>query len=160
MSDTARTVEDFRPVETLQVVQMWRESFEYAIGVKDPHLIDDQIAYFRDEVMARNQLRVVKSAGQIVAFMASNAEAIAQLYVRVGHHRRGIGRLLLDLAKHESSGSLSLFTFARNTIACDFYESQGFVASQRGFEATWQLEDVRYVWRRPSSAPPPEHWQA
>jgi ribosomal protein S18 acetylase RimI-like enzyme len=54
------------------------------------------------------------------------------------------------LAKARSSGSLWLYTFARNAIACRFYEKHGFVVAERGFEPHWRLEDVKYVWTGPS----------
>ena len=41
---------------------------------------------------------------------------------------------------------LSLYTFVRNVRACRFYERHGFVVVARGFEPTWQLEDVKYHW--------------
>ena len=85
-------------------------------------------------------------SSQLVGFVASSAESVSQLHVRVGFHRQGIGTALLSLAKARSSGSLWLYTFARNRNACSFYESQGFTVIERGFEQVWQLEDVKYGW--------------
>lgn len=146
-------IEDFRPSDLNALVRMWRESFEHGVGITDPNPLEDQVAYFELEVRQKNhRVRVAREAERIVGFLASNAESVAQLHVRVGHHRRGIGRHLLDLAKLDSAGTLWLFTFARNTNACAFYESQGFKVIQRGFEPTWQLEDVKYGWVRSESA--------
>jgi RimJ/RimL family protein N-acetyltransferase len=47
-----------------------------------------------------------------------------------------------------SVGSLWLYTFARNERARRFYERNGFAAVAFGYEPFWQLEDVRYEWRR------------
>ncbi len=139
-------IQDFRSVDVDAVVRMWRESFEYGVGVVDPHPIAAQIEYFWSEISPRNRVRVARLADQIVGVLAANTESVNLLYVRVGFHRRGLGKQLLQLAKTESSGSLWLFTFARNTNACAFYESQGFVVVQRGFEPFWQLEDVKFNW--------------
>ena len=81
-------------------------------------------------------------------FLASDAESISQLHVRVVCLREGIGSRLVELAKSRSSGSLWLFTFARNAVARRFYEHHGFTAIAHGFEPTWQLEDVKYRWER------------
>jgi ribosomal protein S18 acetylase RimI-like enzyme len=70
-----------------------------------------------------------------------------QLYVRVGCQRQGIGTRMLDWAKSRSTGSLWLYTFAQNLVACAFYERNGFRVAARGFEPNWGLDDVRYVWR-------------
>ena len=145
-------VEDFQPDDLQPLAKMWRESFEYGVGIVDPHPIEAQIAYFEKEVRPNNRVRLAKQDGLIVGFLASNPESVAQLYVRVGHHRLGIGGRLLGIAKAESHGSLWLFTFAQNTNACTFYESQGFTVAERGFEPMWQLADVKYSWFSAASA--------
>jgi ribosomal protein S18 acetylase RimI-like enzyme len=94
-------------------------------------------------------VRVVWSRGELVAFMAATPESITLLHVKVSHIGRGIGTQLLRLAQAESSGSLWLYTFKRNEHACRFYEHHGFKVASRGFEPTWQLEDVKYIWARP-----------
>jgi ribosomal protein S18 acetylase RimI-like enzyme len=55
-------------------------------------------------------------------------------------------------AKAGSTGSLWLYTFARNVRACRFYEKHGFVAVEHGFESHWQLEDIKYSWSASSKA--------
>lgn len=143
-------IEDFQSDDMQPLARMWRESFEHGVGIVDPHPLEAQIAHFEREVRPHHRVRVARRDGLIVGFLASNAESVSQLYVRVGHHRLGIGRRLLDIAKAGSQGSLWLFTFARNTNACAFYESQGFTVAERGFEPMWQLDDVKYAWSRPA----------
>jgi ribosomal protein S18 acetylase RimI-like enzyme len=93
------------------------------------------------------------SDGQLVGFVAASAESVAQCHVRVGWQRRGIGTRLLDWAKAQSGGSLWLYTFARNQGAQAFYASNGFEVTERGFEATWQLDDVKLAWSAATSHP-------
>jgi len=45
---------------------MWRASFEEAVGIIDPHPIEEQRAYFVREVPPLNTIRVAKSRGQVV----------------------------------------------------------------------------------------------
>ena len=61
-------------------------------------------------------------------------------------------KALLDWAKKRSSGSLQLYTFARNRMARAFYERHGFVLERQAFEPHWQLDDVLYRWQEPVSA--------
>ncbi len=145
-------IDDFETADTESLVRMWRESFEYGVGIVDPNPLEGQATYFRNEVLPHYRVRIARSGREMVGFIASNDESVAQLHVRVSNIRQGIGTSLLDLAKAESSGSLWLFTFAKNTRACAFYESQGFSVAQRSFEPTWQLDDVKYVWTRCDSA--------
>ena len=141
---------DFNPEDSRAVVDMWRASFEFGVGIKDPHPIEDQAAYLEERILPLNRVRVAWEGSTIVGFLASSQESIAQLYVRVENIGQGIGTQFVNLAKAESSGSLWLYTFAQNTRGCRFYERHGFVEVDRGFEPTWQLPDVKYRWRAPT----------
>lgn len=129
------------------LVPMWRESFEFGVGVTNPHSLAEQRAYFLGTVLPAHRVTLALVDGQLAGFVAASHDSIAQLYVRVGLHGRGIGSTLLRIAQAGSGGSLWLYAFARNVRACRFYEKHGFVAVARGFEPHWQLDDVRYEWR-------------
>jgi ribosomal protein S18 acetylase RimI-like enzyme len=144
------TLTEFDPAATDALLPMWRASFEHGMGLVDPHPIAAQADYFRTQILPQNRVRLAWSGTELVGFMASTPESVTQLFVRVAHIGQGIGSALLRLAQAESSGSLWLFTFPRNTRACRFYERHGFTVAARGFEPFWQLEDVKYVWVRPS----------
>ena len=126
---------------------MWRASFERGVGIVDPHPLGEQRAYFLSEVLPRHDVRLALRDGELVGFVAASRDSVAQLYVRVGCQREGIGTLMLDWAKAQSVGSLWLMTFARNRGARAFYARHGFVETAHGFEPFWQLDDVRLAWR-------------
>ncbi|MGZ5267985.1 MAG: N-acetyltransferase family protein [Caldimonas sp.] len=132
------------------LLRMWRESFEFGVGITDPHPLSEQREYFVSRVLPDNEVTLALVSSQLVGFVAASEESVSQLHVRVGFHRRGIGSALLALAKARSSGTLWLYTFARNVNACRFYEEQGFVVVERGFEPHWKLEDVKYAWSAPT----------
>jgi GNAT superfamily N-acetyltransferase len=128
---------------------MWRAAFEHGVGVRDPHSLAEQRDYFVQQVLPGHEVRLALAGDELLGFVAASPASVAQLHVRVGRHRLGIGTRLLDWAKAQSQGDLWLYAFQRNVVACAFYERGGFVATQRGFEPTWQLADVRYEWHRP-----------
>lgn len=135
-----------------ELVRMWRESFEFGVGVADPHPIAEQSQYLITKLIPNNTVRIAMSDGKLVGFIAATRDSISQLYVRKGNHRCGVGAQLLDWAKAQSSGSLWLYTFARNAVARAFYEKHGFRIVARGFEPTWQLADLRYEWKAQRAA--------
>jgi ribosomal protein S18 acetylase RimI-like enzyme len=135
----------------IELVPLWRESFEHGVGIVDTHSIAEQTRYLLDEVAPHNEIRVAFLGSRMAGFVAATPESIAQLYVRRDLHGRGIGTRLLEWAKAQSGGSLWLHTFARNTAARAFYERHGFTIVARGFEPSWQLDDLRYEWNRPQS---------
>jgi ribosomal protein S18 acetylase RimI-like enzyme len=130
-----------------ELIIMWRDSFEAAVGITDWHPIEAQKAFFLTQVLPQHEVRVALLGARVVGFVAASRESVSQLYVRRGFQRSGLGTRLLDWAKAQSGGSLWLYTFARNRAACAFYERSGFVGIGRGLEEHWQLEDVKYEWR-------------
>lgn len=138
----------FRPEHTKELLRMWRESFEHGVGVVDPHSFEEQERYLMETVVPANEVRVAFEGGRMVGFVAAHAGKVDQLYVRKGQHRRRIGSRLLEWAKDQSGGSLSLFTFERNSVARAFYEKHGFHIVARGHEAGWNLPDLEYRWSR------------
>ena len=145
---SAVTLEAYRPEDLEELIPMWRESFEHGVGIVDGHPIEEQRAHFLDDVLPKCTVLVARLDGRLVGFIAASPDSIRQLYVRKGLHRQGIGSRMLQWAMDQSGGSLWLYTFARNAVACAFYERHGFRVAARGHEPNWKLDDVRYEWSR------------
>jgi ribosomal protein S18 acetylase RimI-like enzyme len=141
-------IRPFEPQQARELVALWRASFEHGVGVKDHHPIEEQLAYFVEQVLPNNSVRVVVDGSELVAFMASTPESVSQLYVRIANIGQGIGSQLLALAKAESAGSLWLYTFAQNHHARRFYERSGFREVERESQNMYKLEAIKYMWRR------------
>ncbi|OGA18724.1 MAG: hypothetical protein A3I63_07025 [Betaproteobacteria bacterium RIFCSPLOWO2_02_FULL_66_14] len=147
MKDRAHcTLVEYDSARLDELVRMWRASFEAGVGIVDPNPIADQKRFFLEKILPLNTVRLAIREGELLGFVATSADSISQLFVRVGYQREGIGSAMLEWAKDRSVGSLWLYTFARNAGARAFYERHGFVAVAQGFEPIWQLEDVRYQW--------------
>ena len=142
----AINIVEFDAARTDELVRMWRESFEFGVGVVNPHPFEDQREGFVSNVLSNNAVRMALLDDKLVGFIAATRESITHLYVRIGHHHHGIGTQLLAWAKAQSDGKLWLYAFARNVIARTFYEKHGFGIVARGFESTWQLDDIKYEW--------------
>ena len=140
-------IEEFSASHANELIELWRESFEFGVGVKDPHPIEEHTQFLLTQVVPNNAVRVAFLEDRMVGFIAATPTSVSQLFVRVGFHRQGIGSQLLDWAKGQSSGSLWLYTFERNAMAQAFYERHGFSIAARGHEPFWDLDDIRYEWK-------------
>lgn len=104
--------------------------------------------HFRNAVIPENQLWVYELDHMPVAFLGIEKDFLDRLYVARQHHRRGIGKTLLDFAKTISPKHLWLYTHVANKMARAFYEKNGFVAEKFGVSPPPESEpDVEYHWR-------------
>jgi GNAT superfamily N-acetyltransferase len=143
---------DYEPSRAREIVELWRASFEYGVGIKDPYPIESQLEFFLREVAPHCRVRLSVEGAELLGFMASTPSTLDHLYVRVSNLSQGIGSCLLELAKSESSGSLSLHAFAQNHRACRFYEHHGFKEVERESKNMYKIEAIKYVWLKAESA--------
>lgn len=143
-------VTTFKPGHTHDVVSLWRDSMQEAIGIPPVHTFESQ-AFFLNHILPETHEIYVALSNETrlpVAFVAINDSEINQLYVHRKFQSMGIGSQLLAMAKQQSSGRLSLRTFENNIRAQQFYERHGFVAIGGDAENEEGLPDILYEWRR------------
>lgn len=109
---------------------------------------EDQI-YFREQVFPKCDIWGAFDETTLVGILAFRQDWIDQLYVLPGAQRRGIGTVLLEIARIAYS-SLNAWTFQRNTVARYFYESRGFLKIKEtdGSENAEKEPDILYFWSR------------
>jgi GNAT superfamily N-acetyltransferase len=90
---------------------------------------------------------IVERGGDVVAMMTLAGSDIDQLYVAPDHQHRGVGTMLIELARELSPGELYLWTFGSNTRARRFYEALGFVVvGMSDGDNEEGAPDLRYRW--------------
>jgi len=145
-------VREYRPDDFDALTIVWRISREKSLPDfqrEKGHFFYEDRDYFREHILGNNQVWVVESGRQPVAFMAINNDFIDQFYVDPGFQRRGIGKTMLNFARERSPEHLWLFTLQINAGARAFYEKNGFVAEKFGISPPPENEpDVEYHWRR------------
>ncbi len=149
----------YRPEYALEIVKMWRLSFQRALAIREHNELDDLSGHldaFTRIDPAHLVVLMETTTSQIVAFMAHRPGWVDQLYVHVDWQGQGFGSQLLNQAKAASAEGLQLYTFQRNHNAQAFYLAQGFREVQRGFagayENPWatsqeELADILYAWQ-------------
>jgi putative acetyltransferase len=116
----------------------------------DLHTPEEDLAFFRDRVLARREVWVdTDGNGTVVAFCGLSEGWIEHFYVAPSHQGRGVGSRLLRHAMARQP-SFRLWTFQRNAPARRFYEKHGFIAVQEsdGCRNEEKEPDVLYAWSR------------
>lgn len=129
-----------------QTVKMWRASKEQAIDQKEIHDFENHVYFLNHILPEQFQIDLALIDEDVVGMIAYNDREISQLYIHLEYQGIGIGRTLLDKAKAQSSGKLTLYTFEVNEKAQRFYENQGFEIINRGHENEENLPDIQYEW--------------
>nr|WP_139378430.1 GNAT family N-acetyltransferase [Mesobacillus jeotgali] len=125
---------------------MWRNSKEQAIGQKEKHSFENHIHFLNHLLPEQFQIDIALSEDEVVGLIAYSNNEISQLYIHIDYQGCGIGQILLDRAKKQSCGRLTLFTFEINEKAHRFYEKNGFTIVGRGHENEEDLPDIEYEW--------------
>ncbi|MCM3618594.1 GNAT family N-acetyltransferase [Sutcliffiella horikoshii] len=130
-----------------QTVIMWRDSKYGAIGQRELHSFESHVN-FLNHILSKDFTVELATVGEkVVGMIAYNRSQIDQLYIHNGYQNAGIGRKLLERAKVQSNGALTLFTFEVNEKAQRFYEKHGFVIIGRGSDNEENLPDIQYEWK-------------
>lgn len=136
----------YEPKYAEQTVTMWRASKELAIGQKEIHSYEEHV-YFLNHILPKQyRIDLALLDENVAGMIAYNECEISQLYIHKDYQGMGIGQRLLNKAKAQSSGRLSLFTFEINKKAQRFYEKHGFKIVGRGHENEENLPDIQYEW--------------
>lgn len=134
------------------MAEVWIRSYAAALPtVRRAHSDDEVRAWFAAVIVPMRESWVAVAEQRIVGLLVLSETEIEQLYLEPGWRGRGIGDLLVGLAKERRPGGLTLCTFQVNTPARRFYERHGFAETARtdGSDNEEREPDVRYTWRRP-----------
>ncbi len=129
-------------------VRMWRESKERAISQKEIHSFEDHVFFLNNILNRGNEIYIATDNNKVIGIIAFNGNEINQLYIHNDYQGKGLGKKLLDMAKINSKGRLTLYTFEVNHKAQRFYERNGFKIIGRGHENEENLDDIKYEWVR------------
>lgn len=137
--------------DVAEIARVFRESFQATLPfLPTLHTAEEDFAYFKEQVLTRNDVFVAKNSNEkIVGFIAFNEAWVNHLYLLPSSTKKGIGKRLLNEAKRKSE-SLMLWAFQKNQNARDFYLSQGFkiVKETDGSENEEKEPDILMEWTK------------
>lgn len=126
-------------------LRAWRATFTFPPAHPD----DDVRRWLATEMLPRTETWVATEAGgRVVAFLSISTTMVEQLYVDPDWIGRGLGSVLLDIAKERRPDGLELWCFQVNHRARRFYGAHGFRAVFFGGGAgnEERQPDIRYAW--------------
>ena len=127
-------IRPYRDEDREAVAKLWLDSWR-STGLSIARLATEAGNYDRigRELAAGWQAHLAWDGDQLVGFLALKPATgcLDQLFVAPEAQGRGIGRLLLDLAKDTLPRGLWLRTAEDNHRACRFYERTGFRRSEQ-----------------------------
>lgn len=141
-------VSKYNPKYAEQTVEMWRESKERAIGQAEIHSFESHLYFLKHILSEQYQIDLAFIDEKVVGMIAYSETEISQLYIHIDYQGMGIGQTLLNKAKAQASGKLTVYTFEVNQNAQRFYEKNGFEMIGRGHENEENLPDIQYEWKR------------
>ena len=132
--------------------ELWLRARRAAVGAIPPptHTDAEVRSWFSTRVALELELWLAESEhGELLGILVLDDESIDQLYVDPANTGRGIGRLLLTVAKSERPNGLQLWTFVSNCGAQRFYERHGFIEIRRtnGTDNEEHSPDILYAYR-------------
>jgi chorismate mutase/GNAT superfamily N-acetyltransferase len=97
---------------------------------------------------AEREIWVAESGGEVVGYLVLDPEWLDSLYVRPDLTGRGIGTVLLDLAKSLRPDGFGLWVFESNVRAQAFYARHGLVPVRRtdGSDNEERAPDIEMAW--------------
>jgi len=138
--------------DTNAAADLWLRARRAAIGAIPPpiHTDDEVRLWFTSHVARKLELWLAESEhGHLLGILVLDGKWIDQLYVDPANTGRGIGCLLLDMAKRERPNGLQLWTFVSNRGAQRFYKRHGFVQIRRtsGTHNEERSPDILFAFR-------------
>ncbi|HZX07591.1 GNAT family N-acetyltransferase [Kribbella sp.] len=151
-------VRPLEPSDTAAAAEVWWRA-RHADGSQLPpaiHTAEQVAGWFADVLLPDGETWVALDEDRIVAVLTLDGDDLDQLYVAPEAAGRGVGSVLVDLAKDLRPGGLALWTFQTNLRAQSFYRRHGFREVRRtdGSANEERAPDVRMVWgKHPESDP-------
>jgi ribosomal protein S18 acetylase RimI-like enzyme len=119
------------------------------------HSDEDIYLWVREELLLIEQVMVAEEDGVIIGVMSlvkkEEIGLIKQLYILPTAVGRGIGTLMVEMAKSILGSPIQLYTFQENIRARQFYEGHGFRAIEfiNGSDNEENCPAIRYEWKEP-----------
>jgi GNAT superfamily N-acetyltransferase len=149
---TELTVRPAEPADAHPIADLYTEARIRAVPQMPPalHTNEEDRAYVARRLTQDDVTMWVAERGtELVGFATCTPSWLDSLYVRPDLVGRGVGTVLLDVAKATHPDGFELWVFESNTGARRFYERHGLVEVERtdGSGNEEKSPDIKLAWR-------------
>lgn len=125
----------YRPADLADVLAAWAAASRLAHDFLDAAFLAEERERLARQWLPSSDTTVATGpGGGVVGFVSLVGAEVGGLFVHPDHHRRGIGRALMDHAVATVEGAVELDVFDANMIGRAFYRTYGFVEVGRGVD--------------------------
>lgn len=138
------------PGDAGALTEIWLAAFAAALPtVRTVHSAAEVRRWMGEVVIARQETWVADIDGSPAGFVSLTGDDVDQLYLAPDRRGQGLGDLLIEKAKAQRPGGLSLWTFQVNEPAYRFYLRHGFREVERtdGEHNEEREPDIRMRWQ-------------
>lgn len=115
----------YEPSDLEEVIEVWKAASRLAHPFLDTAFLEREQREIEQTHIPQAETWVYEEGGHVVGFIALLENEVGGLFVSPAHHRRGLGRALMNHARSTRSW-LELSVFEENGLGREFYESYGF----------------------------------
>ena len=134
-------IRELKPADLDRVMDIWLTGNLDAHGFLPREYWLSQRAVVRAALQRTSVYCAVDTNGKVQGFIGLTGNYVNGLFVDRRHRRQGIGRQLIDFAKHRTD-QLELDAYRQNENAVRFYRQQGFLPVHQS------TDEIRMRWKK------------
>ncbi|MDJ0718308.1 MAG: GNAT family N-acetyltransferase [Prochloraceae cyanobacterium] len=136
-------IREYKQEDLDDLLSTWTAASEIA----HPFLTKEFLGKERENIakvyLPNTQTWVCEEDGFVVGFVSLLGNEVGALFVHPKHHRKGIGRSLMDKVRALGGGQLFVEVFAANKMGRGFYSKYGFEPIEHKLHKQTNLELIR-----------------
>jgi putative acetyltransferase len=135
-------IRKYQDTDLNELLEAWYSASKVAHHFLDKAFFKQEREAIASVYLPVSETWVFEEGGKVISFISLLENEVGGLFVHADHHRKGIGKQLMDFAAN-LKGALVLDVFEENGIGRTFYKKYGFVEVETFFDKETQQNQVR-----------------
>ncbi len=135
-------IRKYRDTDLNELLDAWYSASKVAHHFLDEAFLTKERDRITTVYLPTSETWVYEKDGKVIGFISLLENEVGGLFVHAEHHRKGIGRALMDHVT-KLKMPLTLEVFEDNPIGRNFYKKYGFVEIGKVFDKETQKNQIR-----------------